>query len=173
MKDALVQIRTALLEDLPAIVEIYNSSIRGRKSVVETEPVTVESRLRWFHEHNATTLPLWVLEVDGNIIAWVSLQPYSQHPAFRKAAEVSVYVADEYQNQGYGTQLLTHMIAKCPELGVDVLMGVLFAHNEATIKMNRKLGLEQWGYLPQVAEMEGRSRDLIIMGIIISKYRKD
>jgi phosphinothricin acetyltransferase len=31
--------------------------------------------------------------------------------------------------------------------------------------MNRKLGFEQWGLLPQVAELDGIKRDLVILGL--------
>jgi len=39
-----VIIRTALESDLPAIVEIYNSTVPSRMVTADTEPVSVESR---------------------------------------------------------------------------------------------------------------------------------
>ena len=46
-------IRTALLQDLPEIVAIYNTSIPGRKVTADLEPVSVENRLSWFHDHHS------------------------------------------------------------------------------------------------------------------------
>ena len=40
--------RLADPEDLPRIVEIYNSTIAGRKATADTLPVTVEQRRSWF-----------------------------------------------------------------------------------------------------------------------------
>ncbi len=58
-----IEIGDATLEDLPTIVEIYNSTIPGRMVTADTEPVTVESREKWFHEHSPTFRPLWIMKV--------------------------------------------------------------------------------------------------------------
>lgn len=65
-------IRDADPEDLPAIVEIYNQAIPGRRAVADTMPVTVESRIDWFEEHDPASRPIWVLEHQGSVIAWLS-----------------------------------------------------------------------------------------------------
>jgi phosphinothricin acetyltransferase len=39
--------RDATLQDLERIVEIYNSTISSRMVTADTEPVSVESRIRW------------------------------------------------------------------------------------------------------------------------------
>lgn len=161
MNDQLVEARE---EDLPRIVEIYNASIAGRRATADTEPVTVESRREWFFAHNDRR-PLWVLKRGGQIIAWISLRSFYGRPAYGATAEVSVYVAPEHQGEGIGTRLLRAVIEKCPQLGVSTLLGFVFAHNEASMKMNDTLGFERWGFLPEVAELDGIKRDLIIVGL--------
>ena len=44
--------RNATLEDLPTIVDIYNSTIASRMVTADTEPVSAESRIQWFKEHS-------------------------------------------------------------------------------------------------------------------------
>jgi L-amino acid N-acyltransferase YncA len=39
-----VKIRDAVEEDLPAIVEIYNSTVPSRMVTADPEPVSIESR---------------------------------------------------------------------------------------------------------------------------------
>src|SRR6266581_575295 len=60
--------RTATRNDLPQIVEIYNSTIPSRIATADTEPVSVESRVHWFEEdtllgfifgHNEPSLALF------------------------------------------------------------------------------------------------------------------
>jgi phosphinothricin acetyltransferase len=165
MNDQLVE---AQEDDLPRLVEIYNASIAGRKATADTEPISVESRIQWFHEHNSKR-PLWVLKRDGQIIAWISLRSFYGRPAYSATAEVSVYVAPEHQGRGIGTSLLRTVIGKCPQLGISTLLGFVFAHNEASMKMNDTLGFERWGFLPEVAELDGVKRDLIIVGLKIPK----
>jgi len=48
--------RAATEADLPAIVEIYNSTIPGRMVTADLEPVTVESRRAWFQAHQCQTV---------------------------------------------------------------------------------------------------------------------
>jgi L-amino acid N-acyltransferase YncA len=59
-----VRMRDATLEDLPSIVEIYNSIIPGRKVSADTEPVSVEQRLPWFYEHDPARRPIRLAEEE-------------------------------------------------------------------------------------------------------------
>ncbi|WP_392388724.1 GNAT family N-acetyltransferase, partial [Bacillus licheniformis] len=43
-----MKLRIANREDLPAVVDIYNSTIASRMVTADTEPVTPEERLNWF-----------------------------------------------------------------------------------------------------------------------------
>jgi L-amino acid N-acyltransferase YncA len=65
-------IRDATEIDLPAILEIYNAAIPGRMATADTQPVTVESRRSWFHEHNPNARPLWVAVQNNVIVGWLS-----------------------------------------------------------------------------------------------------
>jgi L-amino acid N-acyltransferase YncA len=157
-------IRDATVADLPRIVEIYNQSIPGRMATADLSPVTVESRLGWFHDHTPDCRPLWVLEQDQHAIAWISLQSFYGRPAYQATAEVSVYVDQDYQRQGLGSQLLQQMIATCPRLGITTLLSFVFDHNTYSLKMCERLGFQRWGLLPDIAELDGIKRGLVILG---------
>ncbi len=95
--------RIAKREDLPQIVDIYNSTIPSRLVTADTEPVSVESRVRWFDEHSADFRPLWVVEVYGHIGGWLSFSSFYGRPAYSKTAEISVYVNQAHRKQGLGS----------------------------------------------------------------------
>ncbi len=162
-------LRDAREDDLTRIVEIYNASIPSRLATADTLPVSVESRRVWFSEHTPHSRPLWVLEHESEIVAWISLRSFYGRPAYNATAEVSLYIAPEYQGKGLGTGLLKRMIERCPSLGVENLVGFVFAHNAPSMAMNARLGFEQWGLLPQIAELDGIKRDLLIVGLKIAK----
>jgi L-amino acid N-acyltransferase YncA len=164
-------IRNAAFDDLADIIRIYNAAISGKKAVADAEPITVESRVEWFLAHNDSRRPLWVLELDGQMAGWISLQSYSTNAAFQHTAEVSLFVDDEFQGNGYGTFLLGSLLAKCSTFGIETLMGVCFADNERVIALNQRLGLRQWGRLRQVANICGELRDLVIMGINLERVK--
>jgi phosphinothricin acetyltransferase len=158
-----MKIRNALLSDLPNIIQIYNASIPTRIATADTEPISVESRLDWFAKHNAQSRPLWVLEIDHEVVAWIGLTSfYGGRPAYNATAEVSIYIAPLYQGKGYGTVLVRRMIDCCPSLNVTTLLAMYFDHNDASRRMFEKLGFQQQGHLPDIAVLDGKKHGLII-----------
>jgi phosphinothricin acetyltransferase len=156
--------RIATLDDLPAIVDIYNSTIPSRLVTADTEPVSVESRVDWFNEHRPDFRPLWVVEADGRIAAWLSFSSFYGRPAYDKTAEISVYVHAAHRRQGIGSYLLAEALSCAPSLKLDTLLGFVFGHNLQSLALFEKFGFERWGVLPKVAALDSIERDLVIVG---------
>jgi len=157
-------IRDATDADLPAIVAIYNAAIPGRIATADTEPVTVASRRGWFGDHDPEKRPLWVAVENNEIAGWLSFQSFYGRPAYRATAELSIYVAPNWQRKGIGHSLLAKAIEQAPRLGSKTLLGFIFAHNEASLRLFEKFRFQRWGELPGVAELDGAERDLVILG---------
>lgn len=156
-------IRNAVESDLPAIVAIYNHAIAAHTITADVEPVTVESRLDWFHSYS-DNYPLWVLERDNQVAGWLGFKVYYGRAAYRSTVEFSLYVAPEFQRQGVGQTLLSYAIDHAPKLGISTLLAVVFAENQPSVTLLKKFGFEQWGYLPQVARSWGMDHDVILLG---------
>ncbi|WP_312421033.1 N-acetyltransferase family protein [Epilithonimonas sp.] len=157
--------RDATLDDLPKIVEIYNSTVASRLVTADLEPVSVESKLAWFHQHNSEFRPLWMIEdFHKNTIGWVSFQDFYGRPAYQKTAEISIYLSDDSRGKGYGKKILQYCIEKAPNLGVENLLAFIFAHNLPSLSLFEKFGFELWGNLKNIAELDGEKRSLIILG---------
>jgi L-amino acid N-acyltransferase YncA len=154
----------AEVNHLESIVEIYNSTIPSRTVTADLEPVTVESRRKWFDEHAADFRPLWVVMIQEKIVAWLSFQSFYGRPAYNATAEVSIYISEEQRSKGLGSILLEKAIQECPRLSINTLVGFIFAHNEPSLALLKKYKFEQWGYLPKIANLDGVERDLVIMG---------
>ncbi len=156
-------IRDATEADLPAIVAIYNESIPGGMATADLEPVTVESRVAWFRDFDPDRRPCWVAEEDGEIMGCVYLRSfYAGRPAYGQTAEISTYLAAAHQGKGLGTLLKQKMIAECPRLGVTTLLSYYFDHNEASRRVNEKLGFIDHGHFPLIANVFGEKRGLVI-----------
>lgn len=156
-------IRDAKIEDLPAIVAIYNAAIPGRMATADLEAVSVESRRAWFAEHLPHSRPLWVIE-DDKTKGWISFQSFYGRPAYQATAELSVYIASDAQRRGYARLLVAEALRRAPEFGLKTLLGFIFGHNEPSLALFRSFGFETWAHLPQVAELDGVERDLMILG---------
>lgn len=157
-------IRDATEADLQAIVEIYNASIPDRRATADTESVSVESRTAWFREHQPERRPLWVAVENGAIVGWLSFQSFYGRPAYHATAEISVYVAPSVQRTGIGRRLLARAIQEAPRFGLKTLLGFIFGHNDPSLQLFESFGFERWAFLPQVAELDGAERDLVIVG---------
>jgi phosphinothricin acetyltransferase len=157
-------IRDAVETDLPAIVEIYNATVPTRMVTAELEPTTVEARLPWFREHSPGQYPFWVAESEGCVIGWLDFKKFQPRCAYRGTAEISVYVDEKSRRRGVGQQLLERAIAQAPSIGITALVGLIFGHNEPSLKLFRRFGFERWGFFPAVAQLDGTDRDLVVMG---------
>ncbi|MGD0197693.1 MAG: N-acetyltransferase family protein [Solirubrobacteraceae bacterium] len=157
-------IRFASTRDLPAIVAIYNATIPTRTSTADLEPVSVVSRRAWLARHDPKRRPCWVLEEDGVVRAWLSLENYKDRAAYSITAEVSVYVDAQARRRGFGRTLLAHAIEQAPSLALERLVAVVFGHNVASIELFEAAGFERWGLLPAVTRLDGTSADIVILG---------
>jgi phosphinothricin acetyltransferase len=43
-------------------------------------------------------------------------------------------------------------------------LGYIFAHNEPSLKLFRRFGFSDWAVMPNIAELDGVERSLIILG---------
>lgn len=160
--------RLATLADLPRIVDIYNSTIPSRQVTADLEPVSVESRIQWFYEHQPESRPLWVVESNAQVLAWLSFSSFYGRPAYCHTAELSLYVDESVRRSGVGTYLLKAAIAHAPHLNLNRLLALVFGHNEPSLKLFSKLGFQPWGLLPGVALLNNMERDLVILGTQIA-----
>ena len=158
MNHSSLNLRLATEHDLPAIVDIYNSIIPGRRVTADLEPVTVESRRAWFAAHQSPTRPLWVL-VDSNaanaVCGWASFDSFYLRAAYDGTVMVALYLARHRHGNGQ---------ARAPALGIHSLTGYIFGHNEPSLRLFKRHGFTQWAHLPRVAVLDDVERDLIILG---------
>ena len=157
-------IRNAVTQDLPAIVNIYNQSIPSRQATADTELVTVASRLDWYRNRSGNR-PLWVAIEENEILGWLSFQNFYGRPAYQHTAEISIYVQSPYHRRGIGSRLLEQAIAQSPQLQLNTLLAFVFGHNQPSLNLFSRYGFSQWGYLPDIAELDNNTRSLVILGL--------
>jgi phosphinothricin acetyltransferase len=153
--------------DLPAIVGIYNGTVPSRMVTADLEPVSVESRVRWFEEHASPRSPLLVATDASDterVLGWISLQDFNPRCAYQGTVELSVYVDEAHRRRGVGRALIEHVCERATELGVDTLVGLVFGHNTPSLALFESLGFERWGLMPGVARLDGVRRDLVFVG---------
>lgn len=160
-----IKFRDATLADLPTIVDIYNSTVATRMVTADTEPVTVQSKQKWFDEHSAGKRPLWIIENSTKkTIGWVSFQSFYGRPAYDATVEISIYLDATERGKGLGKEVLQYCIDHAPAFGIKTLLGFIFSHNEQSLKLFRHFKFEDWATLPNIAILDGQERSLMILG---------
>lgn len=160
-----MNIRDANETDLPAIVAIYNATVPGRMVTAELEPTTVERRRPWLMERETKRHPVRVMDDGGEMVAWLSFEPWKARAAYHQTAEVSVYVSEDYRRRGVARTMLTEAISQATRLGNRTLIAGIFGHNTPSIRLFESFGFEEWGRYPNVAELDGVERDYVAMGL--------
>lgn len=161
-------IRDAAEADLPAIVDIFNATVPTRLSTAVLEPVSVEDRVEWFHEHSPDRHPLWVAAIDGRIAGWLSFHSFIARCAYRGTVELSVYISENFRRRGVARALLEKAIDESPRLEITALVGLILGHNTASLRLFEQFRFERWGLLPRVTRLDGIERDIVIVGRHIS-----
>ncbi|SNT70576.1 GNAT family N-acetyltransferase [Psychrobacter sp. LV10R520-6] len=183
-------VQRAGIEDLSAILAIYNQSIAGKQATANLVPVTTEERAAWFDDHlNNPSRPIYVIKTintifesdqsdqsvqidqtkpSPTIIAWGSFSDLYERIAYHISSEISVYLHQDYQGRGLGSLLTRWMLTQAPSLGIKNVVALVFAHNQPSLGLFYKLGFEQWGYMPQVCDMQGFIADVVMLGKTIT-----
>lgn len=156
MEYGMIKIRIAKLNDLEAIVNIYNQAVSVGQKTADITPLLVDDRKDWFFNHTPDKYPIFVAELNGVIVGWLSFSAYRPgREALRYTQEVSYYISFDYHGQGVGSKLLEYAIDACQQLGVKTLIGIVIASNQGSIKLLEKYHFEKWGELPNVVDFDG------------------
>jgi len=156
--------RIATESDLTGLVAIYSSTIATRQSTADTTEVSVASRLEWFRQHVPDKRPLLVHEENGTVIGWMSFQSFYGRPAYDNTAEISIYISPAPRGKRLGHSLLAESLELTRQLHIKAVVGFVFSHNTPSLKLFRSFGFEEWGKLPNIAEMDGKEHSLSIFG---------
>ncbi len=161
-------IRTATINDLPAMLEIYNYEITNTLATFALDEMTLKDREPWFYEHNKDNHPLFACELDGKVVGYVSLSSYRNMQAYASTVELSVYVHHEYQGRGIGNEMMEFILDYARrDPTIHMIISVITSVNEKSIKMHEKFGFSFCGKIPEAGFKSGEYRDIVNYCLIV------
>lgn len=158
-----IRVRRATREDCPAILAIYNDAVLTTTASYDLQPRTLEHRLAWFDDHAASDYAIFVAECDGQVVGWSSLSRFHDRYGYRFTCENSVYIAATHRGRGIGGLLLAPLLEAAQHRGLHVVIAVIDASNEASIRLHARFGFEPVGHFREVGHKFGRWLDVIYM----------
>lgn len=145
----MVTIREAKLEDLPALLHIYNWAIKHTVATFDIDEQTLEQRKEWF-DHHGGDYPLLVAEEAGEVLGYACLSRFRDKQAYAKSVENSVYVDEKHFGRGIGKLLLEELLQRARRLGYRTVIAGITGGNESSVRLHEKFGFTFVGCFKQV-----------------------
>lgn len=163
----MINIRPAILSDLPQMLYIYNDIILNTTAVYHYEPHTLEMRLEWFESRREQGFPIFVAEENDVILGFSSFGSFRPWPAYKYTVENSVYVATEYRGKGISKLLMPPLIDTAKQMNMHTMIAVIDAGNDVSIKLHKQFGFMDAGLFKEVGYKFDRWLDLRMMQLIL------
>ena len=159
----MLDIREASLDDLPAILTIYNDVLATSTAIYRDEPATLDDRRSWMAARQAEGHPVLVAIDGGDVVGFAAFGGFRPWPGYRFTVEHSVHVRADRRGQGVGGALMRPLITRATALGMHVMIAGIDADNAGSIRVHERLGFTQAAHLRQVGFKFGRWLDLVLM----------
>ena len=108
-----------------------------------------------------------IVDDDGSVVGWGSLNAFNPRPAYDHVADFSVYVAREARGRGIGDALLSALENRAPALGYHKLALAAFPHNAAGMRLYERHGFTTVGTYREHGWLDGQWVDVIVMEKIL------
>ena len=145
-------------DDYPAVAAVFAEGLATGRATFET---VVPSWEEWDAGH----LPehRFVAELDGDVVGWTAVVPYSRRSVYRGVGEESVYVAERARGRGVGRALLEAVIESARSGGLWTLQAGVFPDNVASLELHRRLGFREVGVRERIGQLAGTWRDVVLL----------
>jgi phosphinothricin acetyltransferase len=157
-------VRPAGVGDMPAVSALYAHHVRNGLATFELEPPDAMEMERRWSAIRMIGWPYLVAERGGEIVGYAYAARYRTRPAYRYAAEDSVYVRHDLGGQGIGAALMPALIEACAAAGIRQLIAVIGdSANVGSVRLHEKFGFARIGVLPAVGWKFERWVDSVLM----------
>jgi L-amino acid N-acyltransferase YncA len=144
--------------DYDAVAEIFAEGIATGLATFETDvPAWEEWDARHLPEHRL------VAELEGEVVGWCAVIPYSSRAAYKGVGEESVYVGARARGQGVGRALLQALIESVRAGGLWTLQAGIFPENEPSLALHRAVGFREVGVRERIGQLDGVWRDVVLL----------
>lgn len=151
--------RDARAADAAACAAIYAPYVTGTAITFETEPPSVDEMAARIE--TASSSYAWlVLEQQGRVVGYAYGGRFHARPAYRWAAEVSVYLEPGRRRTGGGRALYEALLARLRERGFRIAIAGMTLPNEASVGLHEALGFEPVGTYRRIGYKLGAWHDV-------------
>ncbi len=155
-------IREAEKEDAAALADIYRYYVEETAISFEYEApdaAEMERRRSEYSRH----YPFLVIEDNGMIMGYAYAHPFSYRAAYRRSAEVTIYLRKGESGKGYGSALYRELEENLRGKGVTNLYAIVMYPGEGSVAFHEKMGYRIVGRLTDCGEKFGKLWSVVYM----------
>jgi len=152
-------VRDATAADLPAIRAIFNHWIEHSTASFRTAPDTAEQTRAWFGGRGPEH-PVIVVERDGDVLGWASLNPHKPTGGYRHTVELSVYLRDDARGRGLGRRPPGEPLERARAAGHHAVLGGVCTEQAASVRLHEAMGFVKVAHFREVGFKFGRWLDV-------------
>ena len=158
-------IRPTMLDDLPAIKEIYAHHVTFGSASFEEEPPSVEEMTRRFNLLQQRNQPYFVVtDNSGEIVGYCYAGSFRERNAYRFTLETTLYLKPGSEGHGLGGMMLDKLIEEGTRLGYRQMIAVIGdSANAGSIGVHKSRGFNMIGTMPGTGFKHGRWVDTVMM----------
>ncbi len=161
--NAKLQFRKATVADLSAMRAIYAPFVTDTTVTFEyTVPTEAEFAARF--ARITESYPWYVCECNGVLAGYAYADRAFERAAFGWDADLSVYIAPDYQHMGIGKTFYEMLEQELLRLGYHNVYALVTGENQGSCRFHESLGYALLGTLPQTGYKLGRWVDLYWYG---------
>jgi L-amino acid N-acyltransferase YncA len=145
--------------DAGACAAIYAPYVDGSPVSFEERPPDAAEMAARIGRYS-TTHPWLVAERDGVVLGYAYGCPHRERPAYRWAADVSVYVDSAHRGQGLGRALYEELVERLRRQRFRIACAGITLPNPASVALHERLGFVAVGVSRGIGWKDGAWRDV-------------
>lgn len=154
-------VRPAKLDDLPAIVELYNHYVVNTSVTFDIEPFTVESRRPWFEQFGERGRHRLLVATEGaTLLGYAGTLRFRPKAAYETSVETTIYVREGQGGRGLGSLLYTTLFDALRGEDVHRALGGVTLPNDASVRLHERFGFKKVAHFSEQGRKLGRYWDV-------------
>lgn len=166
-----MKLRFAALEDVPALLSIYEQYIPTEITFEYVLPSQEEFTRRL--SSISEVYPYLVAEEQGQLLGYAYAHRIAERAAYGWGAELSIYLHPDAAGKGLGRRLYLVLMDLLRLQGVRTAYGLVSSPNPASEGLHRSLGFRLMGVQQKAGYKNGRWVDLLWLEKPIAPYNPE
>jgi phosphinothricin acetyltransferase len=158
-------LRPVTPEDKAAVIDIFNYYVENTFAAYPDQKVPYEFFGMLLQLSKG--YPFYVAEAGGKVIGYGLLRPHVPFGTFRRAAELTCFIAPGYTGQGAGKAILDRLAGDARGLGVDTILASVSSENDGSIGFHKKYGFAECGRFRKAGRKSGKDFDEVWLQLFL------